>query len=152
MKTRPLLLLLAPLFIFTAVAAQLAKLPDAPLPVILAVSPTTQPKMEFQLEREHKFLDKQNIALFGVTALMMTGDAITTQRVIYPGGCGNRYVDCREADPLVRPMVGKGWSGQLAASAIGYGAALGTAYLFHRTGIIGWSAFQVGRLSGLKAR
>jgi hypothetical protein len=130
MKTR-LLLFLSPLFIFTAVAAQLSKLPDAPPLVILAVSPKMQ---EMQVRLEHKFFDKQNVALFTVTALMMTGDAITTQRVIYPGGCGNRYIDCGEADPLARPLVSKGWSGQLAASAISYGAVMGTAYLFHRTG------------------
>jgi hypothetical protein len=123
-----LLLFLAPLFIFTAVAAQLAKLPDAPPLVILAVSPKMQVRME------HKFLDKQNVALFAVSALAIAGDAITTQRVIYPGGCGTRFIDCREADPVARPLVTKGWSGQLAASAISYGAVMGTAYLFHRTG------------------
>jgi len=128
MKTRLLLLFLAPLFIFTAVAAQLAKLPDAPPLVILAVSPKMQVRME------HKFLDKQNVALFAVSALAIAGDAITTQRVIYPGGCGARFIDCREADPVARPLVTKGWSGQLAASAISYGAVMGTAYLFHRTG------------------
>jgi hypothetical protein len=132
MKTRLLLLFLAPLFIFTAVTAQLAKLPDAPPLVILAVSPKMQEMMQVRLE--HKFLDKHNVALFAVSTLAIAGDAITTQRVIYPGGCGNRFVGCRETDPLARPLVSTGWSGQLAASAIGYGAAMGTAYLFHRTG------------------
>ena len=123
-----MLLFLAPLFISTAVAAQLAKLPDAPPLVILAVSPKMQVRME------HKFLDKQNVALFAVSALAIAGDAITTQRVIYPGGCGDRFVGCRETNPVARPLVTQGWSGQLAASAISYGAAMGTAYLFHRTG------------------
>jgi hypothetical protein len=127
-----LLLFLAPLFIFTAVAAQLAKLPDAPPLVILVVAPKMQNNA--RLEYEHKFLDKQNVALFAGSALMLAGDAITTQRVIYPGGCGNNYVGCRETNPVARPLVTQGWSGQLAASAISYGAAMGTAYLFHRTG------------------
>ena len=120
---RALLFFLAPLFVFSTVAAQLPAAPSA----ILAVVPRMQPP-------EHKFFDRQNVALFAIGALTVAGDAITTQRFIQPGGCGQGWTDCREANPLVKGLVSKGWQGQLVASALGYSAAVGTSYLFHRTG------------------
>ena len=102
-------LLLAALIFATgySVTAQELKLPEAP--------------------SSHKFFDRQNTGAFTVLGALVATDAITTQRLINSGVA-------HEANPLWRPLVNKGWSGEMAASALGYGAALGTAYTFHKMG------------------
>jgi hypothetical protein len=39
----------------------------------------------------------------------------------------------RETNPIIRPLVTRGVAGEAAASGIGFGFAVGTAYLLHRT-------------------
>ncbi|MFY9559283.1 MAG: hypothetical protein WAQ52_03530 [Terriglobales bacterium] len=75
----------------------------------------------------HKFLDRQNTVAFSLMAGLIAADAVTTQRLINSGRA-------REANPLWRPMVRQGWQGEMAASALGFGAAVGVAYTFHKTG------------------
>jgi len=74
----------------------------------------------------HKFWTLENKINFSVFAAELTADAITTQQGLNRG--------MREANPLARPFVTHGAGGQAAASAIGMGMVLGTAYLLHRTG------------------
>lgn len=74
----------------------------------------------------HKFLDGQNVTAFAALGALVTIDAVHTQRQLQTG----RYA---EANPLARPFVSHGWSGQLAGSALGYGAALSLSYMLHRT-------------------
>jgi hypothetical protein len=39
----------------------------------------------------------------------------------------------RESNPIIRPLVTRGAAGEAAASALGLGFGIGTAYLLHRT-------------------
>ncbi len=75
----------------------------------------------------HKFFDRQNKAAFASLGALVAVDAVMTQRLTNSGVA-------HEANPLWRPLVKEGWPGELAASAVGYSAALGMAYTFHKTG------------------
>ena len=75
----------------------------------------------------HKFFDRQNTAAFAALGGLIAADAVATQRLT------NSAV-AQEANPLWRPLVRQGWQGEMAASALGYSAALGVAYTFHKTG------------------
>jgi hypothetical protein len=61
----------------------------------------------------------------GILAGLIAADAITTQR-----GLSQGY---REVNPLMRPFVTQGAAGQAAGSALGFGTAMGVAYLLHQT-------------------
>jgi hypothetical protein len=61
----------------------------------------------------------------GIFAGLIAADAVTTQR-----GLSQGY---REANPLMRPFVTHGAMGQAAGSALGFGTAVGVAYLLHQT-------------------
>jgi hypothetical protein len=73
----------------------------------------------------HGFLDRPAKFRFAILAGFIAADGITTQQVLNKGG--------HELNPVARPFVTHGAAGQLAASSIGYGAAITTSYLFHRT-------------------
>lgn len=75
----------------------------------------------------HKFLDRKNAVAFSTMAGLVAVDAVTTQHLI------NEH-HATEMNPLWRPMVTRGWQGEFAASALGYSAAVGLAYTFHKTG------------------
>jgi hypothetical protein len=77
--------------------------------------------------QSHKFFDRNNKLAFGTLAGLIAIDAVTTQQLT------NSY-RAVEGNPLWQPMVRQGWQGEMAASAIGYGAAIGVAYAFHKTG------------------
>lgn len=64
--------------------------------------------------------------LLAGSALAIAADAITTQRFIVHG--------YRERDPLARPLVKYGWSGQIAASSLELGAETLAMYGLHRIG------------------
>jgi len=87
--------------------AQEYQLPDAPL--------------------HHKFFDRQNTTAFAVLGGLIAVDAVTTQHMTNSGRA-------REENPLWRPLVRQGWQGEMAASALGFGAAVSIAYTFHKTG------------------
>jgi hypothetical protein len=72
-----------------------------------------------------KFWTLENKVNFSIFAAELAADAITTQRGLNHG--------MREANPLARPFVTHGAAGQAAASAIGFGMGVGTAYWLHRT-------------------
>ena len=72
-----------------------------------------------------KFWSFENKMDFSILAGQITVDAITTQRGLSEG--------FRESNPVMRPLVTRGAAGEAAASSLGFGAALGTAYLLHRT-------------------
>jgi len=61
----------------------------------------------------------------GLLGGLLAADAFTTQRGLSQG--------MREANPVMRPFVTRGTAGQAAGSALGYGVAIGTAYVLHRT-------------------
>jgi uncharacterized protein DUF5658 len=89
-----------------AACAQQLTLPDAP---------------------SHRFFDRQNTAAFAGLGALVAADAVLTQRLINSG-------TAHEANPMWRPLVKQGWAGEMAASALGYSAAVGVAYTFHKTG------------------
>jgi len=108
--SRCALLMLIVLVGYSASAQQFIVTPDAP-----------------SMERQHKFFDRQNTIAFGTLAGLVAVDAVTTQQLT------NSY-RAVEGNPLWAPMVRQGWQGEMAASALGYGAAIGIGYTFHKTG------------------
>jgi hypothetical protein len=72
-----------------------------------------------------KFWSLENKVDFSVLAGQITVDAMTTQHGLSEG--------LRETNPIIRPLVTRGAAGEAAASGIGFGFAVGTAYLLHRT-------------------
>jgi hypothetical protein len=97
------------LFVGSAQAQQnfvaTSSLPDAPSP--------------------HRFWSRENKTDFSILAGQITADAITTQHGLNEG--------FRESNPIIRPLVTRGAAGEAAASALGLGFGIGTAYLLHRT-------------------
>jgi hypothetical protein len=72
-----------------------------------------------------KFWSLENKIDFSILAGQITVDAITTQHGLNEG--------LRETNPVMRPLVTRGAAGEAAASALGLGFGVGTAYLLHRT-------------------
>jgi len=70
-----------------------------------------------------KYWSTENKINFSILAAQVAADAITTQRGLNQG--------LREANPLMRPLVTRGVVGQTTASALSFGAGLGTVYLLH---------------------
>lgn len=89
----------------------------------VALSP---PPAEVLPEAPHKFLDTHTKVSLLVFGSLLAADGITTQQ--------NLAHNAHELNPLAKPLVDRGWAGQLAASALGGGSVLGLAYLFHQTG------------------
>jgi len=93
------------------------------LPVIaMPVKPQLVPEAP-----SHAFLDRPAKIRFGLLAVAIAADGITTQHVLNSDGG-------KEVNPLARPLVVHGAGGQLAASSIGFAFGVGTSYLLHRTG------------------
>ena len=68
----------------------------------------------------HKFFDTLNIALIGAESAALIADGIYTQRAL------TRYPEFfREDDPLARPFVMNGWSGQIAGGILVVSADVG---------------------------
>jgi hypothetical protein len=79
---------------------------------------------EYNAKAVHRFWGASNLGLMGVALSGMTADAITTQRLISHG-----FV---EGDPLARPLVKYGWSGQVAACGLEMTAVVLGMYGLHR--------------------
>lgn len=70
----------------------------------------------------HKFFNRANLALFGISALIMVADVSTTRRALQTPGT-------RELNPLAQSPA------QLdVLKFAGLGAGLGIAYMLHRQG------------------
>lgn len=75
----------------------------------------------------HKFLDRTNIALTVLESGALLADGIYTQRGL------RRYPETsREADPLARPFVSRGWPGQVVGGTLAVGADVSLRYWLHR--------------------
>ena len=75
--------------------------------------------------RQRHFWTVENKASIGVLAGLVAADAITTQRGLNQGS--------REVNPVMRPFVTRGASGEAVGSALGFGAGMGFVYLLHRS-------------------
>ena len=98
-------------------------LPDAPTPVAEPVSPLVVAPAS--VTGEHKFWDKENFALFAVSAALNGADFAVTRANLQSGG--------QELNPLVR-LFGRSTAGLVANFA---GEGVGTvalSYIFHKTG------------------
>jgi hypothetical protein len=74
---------------------------------------------------QRPFWTVENQVSMGILAGLVAADAITTQRGLNEG--------LREVNPVMRPFVTRGAAGEAAGSALGFGAAVGVAYLLHRS-------------------
>src|SRR5262249_39238104 len=88
----------------------------------LAQTPNAPP------HQSHRFFDACTIASTAAETAALVADGIYTQRGLtrYP----NRFT---ETDPVARPFVSRGWSGQVVGGVIFIGADLGIRYILHRT-------------------
>jgi len=73
----------------------------------------------------HKFWSRENKIDFSILTGQIAVDAITTQHGLSQG--------FTESNPIMRPLVTRGVAGEAAASALGLGFGVGTAYLLHIT-------------------
>ncbi len=71
------------------------------------------------------FWTVENKVNFSILAGLVAADGITTQRGLNEG--------FHEVNPVMRPFVTRGAAGEAAGSALGFGTAVGVAYLLHRT-------------------
>jgi hypothetical protein len=97
--------------------------PDTPAPSVQPISPfDSKPSIATE---QHKFWDKENIALFSATAAFSAGDFAVTYANLQNGG--------RELNPVVRifgrsaPGLALNFGGQTAG-------VIGLSYFLHRTG------------------
>ena len=74
---------------------------------------------------QQPFWTIENKVNVSILAGLVATDAITTQRGLNQG--------LRELNPLMRPFVTRGATGEAAGSALGFGAGVGVVYLLHRT-------------------
>ena len=75
--------------------------------------------------RQRRFWTPENKVSAGIFAGLIAADAVTTQHGLNQG--------LRETNPLMRPFVTRGATGEAAGSALGFGAGLGAVYLLHHT-------------------
>jgi hypothetical protein len=117
------------LFALPLLAEELPNAPGAAKSAFLA-SPSSH-FVSGQNVREgskHKFFTRGSKVRMGILAGLVAADGISTQEILNSGG------HWREMNPLARPFVNKGAPGQAAASVLGMGFSVGTAYLLHKTG------------------
>jgi hypothetical protein len=74
---------------------------------------------------QHPFWTIENKVDASLLAGLVAADAITTQRGLNEG--------FREVNPIMRPFVTRGAPGEAVGSALGFGAAIGVAYMMHRS-------------------
>jgi hypothetical protein len=74
---------------------------------------------------QRPFWTVENKVNVSILAGLVAADAITTQHGLNEG--------LREVNPLMRPFVTRGATGEAAGSALGFGAGVGVVYLLHRS-------------------
>jgi hypothetical protein len=74
---------------------------------------------------QHPFWTVENKLNIGLLAGLIAADALTTQRGLNQG--------LREVNPIMRPFVTRGATGEAAGSALGFGAGVGVVYLLRRS-------------------
>jgi len=74
---------------------------------------------------QRPFWTFENGVNVSILAGLVAVDAFTTQRGLNQG--------LREVNPIMRPFVTRGATGEAAGSALGFGAGTGIVYLLHRS-------------------
>ena len=74
---------------------------------------------------QRPFWTFENGVNVSILAGLVAADAFTTQRGLNQG--------LREVNPIMRPFVTRGATGEAAGSALGFGAGAGIVYLLHRS-------------------
>jgi hypothetical protein len=74
---------------------------------------------------QRPFWTFENRVNVSILAGLVAADAFTTQRGLNQG--------LREVNPIMRPFVTRGATGEAAGSALGFGAGVGIVYLLHRS-------------------
>ena len=74
---------------------------------------------------QRPFWTFENRVSVSILAGLVAADAFTTQRGLNQG--------LREVNPIMRPFVTRGATGEAAGSALGFGAGVGIVYLLHRS-------------------
>ena len=91
----------------------------------------------------HKFFDRQNVGSTVMTFSAALADGITTQHAlgirrttttVQGGMMQSKTVTYVERNPIAAPLVNRGWSGQIAATALTAGADLALRNWMHRKG------------------
>ena len=99
--------------------------PSLPVAAALPVILPAPPQLAAPVASEHRFWDKQNVALFTTSAVLSATDFAVTRANLQSGG--------RELNPVVR-LFGRSTAG-LATNFIGETAGgAGLSYFFHKTG------------------
>ena len=76
---------------------------------------------------DHRFFDRTNISLTAMESAALLADGYYTQRAL------NDYPEFfKEGDPIARPFVTHGWSGQIAGGVLFVTADVGLRYWMHR--------------------
>ena len=70
----------------------------------------------------HRFLDRENVAVYTLNAIAMSADIVTTRRALQVPGA-------YEANPLMKSQ-----GAAIALKAASFGAALSVAYMLHKSG------------------
>jgi hypothetical protein len=97
--------------------------------LVLPLHALAQERREPGTEKPHRFLDATNIALTAIETGALLADGITTQRAL------KKYPEFfREADPIARPFVNRGWPGQIVGGTLFIGADVGLRYWLHKNG------------------
>jgi len=99
--------------------------PSLSVPAASPVILPAPPQLAAPVASEHRFWDKENVALFTASAALSAGDFGVTRANLQGGG--------RELNPVVR-LFGRSTAG-LATNFIGETAGgVGLSYFFHKTG------------------
>lgn len=129
-RTRPALFysFIAAVFVFGfASSPSFAQefLPNAPQPAVDAAEPIVQTTPQpVRTLSEHKFWDKENIALFSGAAALCAADFTVTRQNLQSGG--------RELNPIVR-IYGRSSAGLALNFSLEAAGGVGLSYFFHRT-------------------
>jgi hypothetical protein len=83
------------------------------------------PQREAAPVKTHKFFDAVNAHLIVAEGGALLADGITTQYL-------RNHYGGREADPIARPFVDRGWPGMIVGGALFISAEVGARYLLHR--------------------
>jgi hypothetical protein len=78
----------------------------------------------YDAKTTHPFFDLPNVVLITGSALGIAADAVTTHHFLDHG--------IQEGDPIARPLVKYGWSGQISLSGLEIGAEILGMYGLHR--------------------